>query len=179
MKHNKKDYMKKERDDTPLVINWLKTKAKRHLFNLNQIKVVTNRAYQLKGIDLIGYTDIGTIKLENKIRHVLYDDLLIETLSKEEQLTPGWIEYSKADFLVYVFKENGTIEQGHIFDLKKLQTWWKKQDKNEYEIKYAYNQGYRTKNRSVPLKDIPEEIIIYSDILILKNNFSLSHYLRK
>ena len=178
MIHHKDKDMQKEQQDTPLVIDWLLKNAKSTLFNLNKLKP-TNKAYQLKGIDLIGYTDIGTIKIENKIRHKIYDDLLIETLSKEQQLTPGWIEYSKSDFLVYVFKENDTIKQGHIFDLKKLQVWWKTQDKNKYEQKYAYNKGYRTKNRSVPLTEIPKEIILFSDMIIVENNFSLTHYLRK
>ena len=180
MIHHKAPDMEKEQRDTEYVIKWLLEKTKPYLFNLNRLKT-TNKAYQLKGIDLIGYTDIGTIKIENKIRDHFYMkemDILIETLSNEQRLTPGWIEYSVSDFLAYVYNLNGSIV-GHVLDLPKLKKWWKNENKEEYEIKYSPNEGYRTKNRAVPISKIPSEIWIYSDIISIENNFSLSHYLRK
>ena len=179
MIHHKDKDMKRENKVTPLTISWLLENVSKQLNNLTELKQ-THKGYQVRGIDLIGYNDQGKITLEIKHRYKEYQDLLIETKSKKIRDTPGWIDYSKADYLVYVFVIKSKIENGYVFDLKKLKTWWTTQNKEKYQIKDAVNQGYITENRAVPIKDIPNDIFIFSNVKHNKitTEFKLSNFLR-
>jgi len=157
--------MEEETGNTEPVMVWLLSPPRNNLLKIYKLRRA-NYEEQIRGIDLIGTGFFNEVSIENKIRKQDYGDLLIEIKSKKEQDTWGWIEYSVADYLIYVTKTVDTIK-GSIFKMGELQKWWKTQNDEDYETKEALNLGYTTVNKVVPYKNIPKEIYIYSDYLNL------------
>lgn len=147
-----------ERRDTPIVQEWVAKIL--GLYDIEEADITSQKA----GIDFFAKAN-GGIKysFEDKIRYTYYDDVLIETISNMNTLSKGWIHYSKADFLSYPFIIDGTIKKGYIFDLPKLQAWWKAHGRNiKYPIKYGKTSNlYKTQNVAVPEKDIPLDCVVY------------------
>ena len=175
--HYKDEDMKRERKDTKDIKYWLLTPPRNQALDLYSL-IDSNLKQQLSGIDLIGKTHNGTITLENKIRYNNYKDMLIETYSKTKQLTPGWITYCKADYLVYVIKQRNKPIIGSIIKMPILKKWWSEQNPNEYELKIASNKKYDTSNRVVPYHKIPLNAYVYSDFLEFHNHFSISNFMK-
>lgn len=164
--HNKEEDMNKERKSLDQLKLWLLSSPRKEC--LNNIYCLSEASYeqQITGIDLIGKTFNNEITIENKIRfQPFYQDLLIETQSKKERNTPGWIDYAKAEYLIYIFIIKDYPIKGHIINLSLLQEWWKTQNPENFQLKESPNQGYVTVNRVVPLKEIPRKIFLYSNIL--------------
>jgi len=150
-----------EREDTPAVIEWVSK-----ILRLSNVHNVSERIQKERDIDFHGSTKKQTHTFENKIRYKEYDDVLIETISNMNKLSPGWIYASEADYLNYVFLDNGIVKKGYIFDLPKLQEWWNRYGKNvKYQIHYGKTSDlYKTQNVAVPEKHIPLSCVIYHPI---------------
>ena len=162
--HDKKDDMERERKDISKAKKWLLTYPRYELLQLYEL-LDSTLEQQLNGIDLIGETLKGTISLEVKTRYKNYRDLLIETYSKQQLKSPGWIEYSKADYLVYVIDLLNKPMKGSILKMPELQAWWKTQKPGDYPLRPSPNQEYITENRAMKYTKIPRDIYIYSDFI--------------
>jgi len=163
--HKKPEDMNRERQDIPFVIKWLSDLG---IYGFKEAIYYE----QINGVDLIQESTGKTyeVKIRYKPRY-LKKDILIEVKSKIEEDTPGWIVYSKANLLVYVFLKNNKILGGHIFDLPLLRMWWFAVGQfRNYPIKESPNTGYTTLNYAVPLGDIPQSMYKYSTVLRGKNH---------
>ncbi len=112
-----------------------------------------------KGHDYEGYTLDGThLFLEIKVRETVYSDILIETISNDITEAPGWIIYSDADVLVYLFIENQKVStRSLILNMQELKDWFRPRF-NDYPQKYAQNPGYKTVFHIVPINELPERV---------------------
>lgn len=132
---------------------------------------------QKNGIDFVGINE-SKITVEQKLRRederrYMKADILVEIISDDQKWSDGWIVYSQALYLVYLF-EPVTNLQGHIIlmqDLKKL--WKENTDKENWEKKYAENVGYTTINEVMPLSFIPKSLFVYSDIVDLQQTLTM------
>lgn len=146
---------------------------------------------QRSGID--GIAQLKEVKWESKVREYEYynknnKDILIETVSNEDTGKPGWFYYSKADFIIYTWKnkfKNFLIDGFFIFIQNPVLRAWFEGEKDRFEEKEAVsidkNTGniWRTLNRVVPTKSFPKDTILhFSPFLSLdKQQIDLSKYL--
>jgi len=147
-----------ENQEMPLIEVWL-TK----LFKLQKIWGANIKEQKEDDIDLHALTITGNeVTFEVKIRHKVYEDLLIETRSCIKENTLGWIFKSKADYLAYAFLISNKQIFGDVIDLPSLNSWWCKQGVYYgYPIKDGTTETqngtvlYKTRNRAVPIRHIP------------------------
>lgn len=146
--------------------------------NISQLTFSKNPSFQRQGKDLLlNICDIFSVSVEVKTREhniIAYwhdgVDFLIETISVIEQDTPGWIFTSKADILFYgvLNERKDDWSCAWVFNLEKLQTWFKSQNQDGFQAKITHtrDKGYSTAFCIVPKEIIPQHII--SEVKSLK-----------
>jgi len=84
------------------------------------------------------------VKVEEKYRSRYYPDLLVETKQDTETNSPGWIEETEADYLLY-----GVKERIFAVDIPKLKSFVER-NKNNFD-KIISKKGWgRTENIAIP-----------------------------
>jgi len=114
--------------------------------------------FQKEGIDLFLFgTPEGEISVEEKIRGIFYPDILIETLSSDKTMSPGWaVKPFQADWLLYFRPpDHPNLYDGTAFR-RAVQANIGKWEKM-YGTRKARNKGYNTINVPVPEKVLLEE----------------------
>lgn len=131
---------------------------RKHLLELGCYREIINveddPKYRKKDIDLIAITHQGQrIKIEVKYDTYPERNLFYETISNSNYNTPGCLEYSEADVLVYIYKRSNAF---YAFDLKMLRTWVR-ENKEKFQESGAENdkdksgKPYSSKGYKVPL----------------------------
>jgi len=113
-----------------------------------------------KEVDLVmrGFNHTVEVKVRN-YETLRFNDILIETVSVVERNVPGWIYTSKAELLYYCFFEEGKPLVRAILHMPHLQGWWKNVRQQLYVEQETYTEdGWHTRFRSVPWRDIPDYI---------------------
>jgi len=130
--------------------------AYRKVWRVKTITVVRDTLKGREEIDKILTLEDGIqIAIEEKVRDKKYanNDIVIEEQSNVEKGTPGWIYYSKADYLAYSWLQNG-LTKVLLFDMKKLREWYLK-NKDRYNLVMTDTDNiYHTSFRIIPLEDI-------------------------
>lgn len=105
-----------------------------------------------------------SVTIDEKIDRKNRSTLFLETWSDKRRKTPGWMQpgISKADILLWAFQRQrpqaGMIV--HTYKLPELIDWfWTFEDKKVWPEFDVQNQGWVTVGRSVPIRDIPSEIV--------------------
>ena len=116
-------------------------------------------ASQFAGIDkIIHFNDVT---IDEKVRRLdqKWSDILLEHISNNTTMTPGWIEKDlKCDIIAYGFLSTGMV---HIFQFKKLKSVWddnKVEWKKRYKEVEAENEGYATISCAVPTDVLHKEM---------------------
>jgi len=141
--------------------------AYRKIWRVETITVVRNTPKGREEIDKILTLEDGSqITIEEKVRDKKYanNDIVIEEQSNIEKDTPGWIYYSKADYLAYSWLQNG-LTKILLFDMEKLREWYLK-NKDKYNIVTTDTDNmYHTSFRIIPLEDIdfPFQVIEFGE----------------
>jgi len=123
----------------------------------------TSDAEQLQDMDLISSDgEYYEIKIRDaEYRHLYKEDILIETISNDQKGSLGWIHYSDADWLIYLYKPLDDLV-GYKIQMQALKRWWKLNEyRRAWETKKATNKGYKTINRVIPLKFLEDVQITY------------------
>lgn len=93
-----------------------------------------------------------SVLIEEKVRHVVYQDFALEFWSRKEHGVPGWIE-KPADcaYLAYVFKP---IQECYLIPFPALQAAWlthREAWKARYTVMSSENRDYTTEWVPVPI----------------------------
>ena len=109
---------------------------------------------QRLGIDRLVHLSSGrTLMIDEKKRSKVYSDILLEYLSNDKTMAPGWIEKDlQIDYLSYAFMP---IERVYLFPWHLLRrSWIHKGDywKERYPVVCAKNAGYKTHSVAVPIE---------------------------
>jgi len=130
-------------------------------------KDMFNKIYRKLGFDIISRIDnkfydaklrykTYIFTVEEKARREVWDDICVEILQDTNTNSAGWIDYSKADFLIYgMFGEQIYI---YRLPLKDFRSWFK-QNEDRFESKISKKGWGITENKIVPIKDIPTNLI--------------------
>ncbi len=148
--------MRRERQSMPKVRSWLENL-------LGCTFQDTSLAEQLQGKDLISSDgEYYEIKIRGtEYRPFYMKDLLIETISNDQKASPGWILYSKADWLIYLYEPLEDLI-GYKIPMQMLKKWWEyNKHRRLWKKKKVQNKGYNTINRVIPLKFLEDMYIIY------------------
>ena len=85
-------------------------------------------------------------KIEEKYRDKKWEDLIVELIQDTKTNAPGWIYYTKAQYLFYGMGDKII----YVFDIKKLRNFIDKY-KNNYETKYSKKGWGNTKFIIIPM----------------------------
>jgi hypothetical protein len=126
-----------------------------------QIPVYGRCESQWRGVDRLVYLSNDTVlRVDEKKRKKVREDILLEYLSNDQKRTPGWIELDLAiDYLAVAFMP---IQKVYLLPwvllrrawLKHGEEWiqWGDERQNGFETVSAENPGYRTWSVAVPIK---------------------------
>jgi len=134
--------------------------AYRKIWKIKSIKTINQTSKGIdEGIDkILVLEDNSQITIEEKVRAKKYsnNDLVIEEKSNVEKNTPGWIYYSKADYLAYSWFIDG-LAKVLIIKMDKLKKWYMK-NKEKYNLVTTHTDNlYHTSFRIIPLSDLDFE----------------------
>ena len=112
-----------------------------------------NTEGQHRGVDrLVYFANDKVLRIDEKKRQAVYDDILLEYLSVDTTGAPGWIEKDLAiDYLAYAFMPTQRV---YLFDWPMLRRAWQHYGegwKAEYPHIEAQNNGYKTHGVAVPI----------------------------
>lgn len=121
--------------------------------DLKETRICNNLDWQRLGVDRFIHLKSGRVfAVDEKIRRVVYEDILLEYISADTTNSPGWIEKQMAiDYLAYAFLP---IKRVYLFDWPMLRRSWVKfgeQWKKQYRIVKAVNNDYNTLSVAVPI----------------------------
>lgn len=156
MIHDKTISMRRERQAMPKVRSWLENL-------LGCTFQDTSLEEQLQGKDLISSDgEYYEVKIRSAEYRSLYKkDLLIETISNDQKDSPGWILYSEADWLIYLYEPLEDLI-GYKISMPVLKKWWKyNKHRRAWKKKKVPNKGYNTINRVIPLNFLKGVPITY------------------
>lgn len=149
--------MRKEREDMPKVRRWLENLLGCTLED-------TSIDDQLEDMDLKSSEgESYEVKIRSaKYRDLYKKDILIETISNDQKEdSPGWIYYSKADWLIYLYKPLDDLI-GYKISMPILKKWWQyNKHRRAWKKKKVPNKGYNTINHVIPLKFLKDVQITY------------------
>lgn len=121
------------------------------------LDVSKNRDYWSQGIDLISIKGQQTEKIEVKycfnINH--YHSFFIELLANKEKCEPGWIDYTKSDFIFYVDAVSKDCHIIHPFEIREYLATHDYQTRECHKDKYKISVG-----AIVPLEEYGKEYYI-------------------
>lgn len=120
---------------------------------VNQMLSVGNTQAQHDGIDRVILLNNGAVlRIDEKKRAKVYDDILLEYVSNDQANTPGWIEKAlRIDYLAYAFMPTQTV---YLFPWLLLRRAWLHFGadwKKKYKTVKAANSGYNTLSLVVPI----------------------------
>lgn len=115
---------------------------------------------QRGGIDRLITTASGRVwKVDEKVRRETWPDILLETKSDVARNAPGWIVKDLAcDFIAYAFLPS---RECYLLPVQPLQRAWRQHGHiwlGEYGTREAKNNGWKTENCPVPIKEIMRKI---------------------
>jgi hypothetical protein len=137
-------------------VAWFQRDARISEFAVEKtIKVFEKHGIHSKKVNAKGYD----LELEDGRRvEVKFDtwikktgNLSCEWYSNEGLKTPGWVQHSDADIMVYMYD----FDNAYVVDMKKLKDYI---DHNfeSLEKKYAYRKEHSALNVLLPIKAVPE-----------------------
>jgi hypothetical protein len=140
-----------------------------HHGGLIEVKLV-NRSEQERGDKELVFADGSHIFMEEKIRRVTYDDVLLEVCQVEETGDPGWIDKSRSDYIAY-FNVPTTLK---IFPTPLLRLawmtnrdeWLNDSDYFQPHVKFRYHGEVCTTHNIA----IPTEVLLRAIIEEIKRN---------
>ena len=111
---------------------------------------------QEKGIDVTIILSSGkAIYIDEKVRRTHYNDILLEYISNDHKMTPGWVEKPLfCDYIAYIILK---ANKCFLLPIPQLQKIWlenKNQWLNIYGTIKAKNIGYNTLSCAIPVKII-------------------------
>lgn len=111
---------------------------------------------QNKYWDLTIKKDKYTFRIEEKARKITRDDILVEIIQDTSTNHPGWIYYTKADFLIYgMFGDPVVVYRLNMDNFKK----WFEQNEHFYS-EIASDEGWgHTINKAIPISHLSHNII--------------------
>ena len=120
---------------------------------------------QKHGIDMILMNKKPKIDIKTRqYQYHKFGDILLETISVIEKNKEGWLYYTDADLICYVWENESrnNLIDGYWLIIQPLKEWFKGKE-NKYPKKIAESIRedliWHTENRAVPIKDIPKEYI--------------------
>lgn len=121
------------------------------------IDVSKNGDYWSQGIDLIAIRGQNTEKIEVKycfnINH--YHSFFIELIANKEKHEPGWIDYTKSDFIFYV---DAISKECYIIHPHEIRSYLATHD---YQIRECHKDVYKTTvGAIVPVEEYGKEYYI-------------------
>lgn len=117
----------------------------------------------------------GQYKVEGKIRQIERSDILVEFIQDAKTYAPGWFYETRCDYLHYVFmSESGnSISRFVRINWSKFKDWclndYLKTNKHPYSIVSHKGWGI-TINFSIPIEEIPNQLIFIDDMNKEANN---------
>jgi len=119
-----------------------------------------NTVGQRRGVDrLIYLANDRVLRIDEKKREEVYDDILLEFLSVDTTGAAGWIEKNLAiDYLAYAFMPDKRV---YLFDWLMLRRVWVNFGegwKRQYPIIKAQNNGYQTHSVAVPIETLRSKV---------------------
>ena len=128
--------------------------------NLVKVTRETDTHLQRMGIDRwILLEDSTSLKIEEKYRSKLYNDLAVEIWSNEERESPGWCRKKLiCDYVLYLFRDYGIyylidFPQLHELTLSHWEDWLVKY-KQIRTLNEGRYQNYTTVSAAVPWNDL-------------------------
>ena len=121
------------------------------------IDVSKNGDYWSQGIDLIAIQGQRTEKIEVKYCSNIhrYHSFFIELIANKEKGEPGWIDYTKSDFIFYVDAISGDC---HIIHPNEIRDYLATHD---YQTKECHKDRYKTTiGAIVPVEAFSKEYYI-------------------
>jgi len=111
-----------------------------------------NNIVNTKGYDLV----LGDgRKVEVKFDTVIYDsgNIACEWWSDKPSRTPGWVQYSDADIMVYMYD----FDNAYVVDMQKLKEYVKANlDKLPSKPPYRGKGGSQAEVKLLPIEDVPQ-----------------------
>ena len=121
------------------------------------IDVSKNSDYWTQGIDFLALKGEKVEKIEVKYCFNInrYHSFFIELLANKEKNQPGWIDYTKSDFIFYVDAISKECHIIHPFEIRDYLA------KHDYQTKECFKDGYKISvGAIVPLKEFSQEYYI-------------------
>ena len=123
---------------------------------------------QLAGIDRVVCLANGrSFYVDEKVRSVRYDDILLEQYSDLEQHNPGWMQKELAsDYIAYAFTTDGTC---YLLPFQGLRRAWLQNGSEWIRMAKANCRGFRVvdaKNRTYTTRSIAVPIPVLMDALL-------------
>lgn len=139
-----------EASDAPF---WDKVYRKAFPSLVNHMPCPGDFATQRDGIDRLILLNNGRVlRIDEKKRREVYQDILLEYVSNDTTKAPGWMEKNLViDYLAYAFMPTRKV---YLLDWLTLRRAWvvnRDQWKAKYRNIYAKNNGYTTKSVAVPI----------------------------
>ena len=115
---------------------------------------------QRSGIDRLVYLSSGRdIRIDEKKRREVYDDILLEYLSNDATNAPGWMDKSlQIDYIAYAFMP---LRKVYLFPWDMLRRAWlnfKPYWMEKYPRIWAQNDGYKTWSLAVPIEEVKRSV---------------------
>ena len=118
------------------------------------IDVSKNKDYWVQDVDFLAVKGERTNKIEVKYDNNIYNyqSFFVELLSNVDNQKPGWIDFTKAD---YIFYFDTVSYMCYVMKPADLREWL---SKNEYQVKYCRKDGYKSSSGAiVPIKSFEEQ----------------------
>lgn len=127
-------------------------------------------AGQRSGIDRLVYLSSGRdIRIDEKKRREVYNDILLEYLSNDTTGALGWMEKPlQIDYIAYAFMP---LRKVYLFPWDMLRRAWlhfKPYWMEQYPRKWAQNQGYKTWSLAVPI-EVLQRAVYMATVIELKD----------
>ena len=129
------------------------------------IDVSKNKDYWIQEVDFLSVKGNRTNKIEVKYDNNVYNyqSFFVELLSNVEKQKPGWIDYTKADYIFYL---DTVSYMCYVMKPEDLREWL---SKNEYQVKFCYKDGYKSSSGAiVPINSFEKQYTL--------RKIDLSHY---
>lgn len=152
MLHNFSDQLKFSEEASDALF-WDKVYRKAFPGLVNHMPTPGDFDTQRAGIDRLILLNNGrVIRIDEKKRRAVYNDILLEYISVDSTNAPGWIEKNLTiDYLAYAFMPTRKV---YLFDWLTLRRAWvanRDQWKATYRKIPAKNNGYTTWSVAVPI----------------------------
>lgn len=109
------------------------------------IDVSKNKDYWVQDVDFLAVKGEKTNKIEVKYDNYInnFHSFFIELFSNVDKQKPGWIDYTKAD---YIFYFDTVSYMCYVMKPADLREWL---SKNEYQVRYCHKDGYKTSSGAI------------------------------